>query len=125
MILNKRTHSAEFAAALRIVRAALPAYRKQSIIVTVTDSVALQGRYWSGGSKSVYIGLRYVPPGTWTPARQFPSIAPPPFGPGGDDETVGLTATYCVIETGTVCGKDSTAHLFLTLTAAAAAGVVA
>ena len=133
MILNKRTHSAEFAAALRIVRAALPAYRKHSILLTLTDSVQLTGRYWSGGSRSVYIGLRFEPPssaagfgaaeGRWRPARQFPSIAPAPFGPGGDDETVPLTATYCVVETGTFCGKESTAHLFITLTAACAAGI--
>ena len=129
MILNKRTHSAEFTAALRIVRAALPAYRKHSILVTVTDSVQLTGRYWSGGSKSVYIGLRFEPPrsetglGYWHRARQFPAVSPPPFGPGGDDETVPLTATYCVLKTGTFYGKESTAHLFITLTAACAAGI--
>jgi|GEM_PF-2620436 len=129
MILKKKQHTAEYAAALRIVRAALPAYAKHSILLAVTDSVTLSGRYWSGGSRATYTGLSkefggYAGGQGWRPARQFPGQVAPPFGPGGDSETVTLSDTYCVVESGVFCGRPATAHLFITEGAARAAGVI-
>ena len=101
MIITKNTHPKEWA----ILTKYCPSYRKRRAFFTVTESVALSGRYWDGGSKTNW---RIIKDGTIqqiSDRQDFPFSAP--------DTTVDLLDGTIVIATGTFCGKTSTAHIYL------------
>ena len=105
--ITKKTHPREWA----IILKALPSYRKRSAYLSFQDKVSLSGRYWDGGSRTVWHII------TGSLVNQVPSRSDFPFTAPPDTE-IDLAnpndgAKVMVISSGTFCGKPSTAHLYL------------
>lgn len=91
----------------RVIRAAIPSYKKHKAFVHVHATVALQGTYWDGGSRSTYTAVRLVD-GFSLGAPQY---APPQFGGPRDTPVVEIPAGVVIVETGVFCGKPATASV--------------
>ena len=93
----------------RIIRAALPKYRKHTATLYEHHTeVTPTGTYWDGGSVTTYYhvtqrgSVRHVP---------APS-APPQFG-GGEIKTFAIPHSDAVVSAGTFRGKPSFATVYL------------
>jgi hypothetical protein len=100
-----------------LVRRALPRYKKHKAIVTYTDHVELTGLNWDGGSRSDYT---LVLDGRAEPVGDH--IAAPWNNKDEGRRIDLLPGQYCV-RSGTFCGKDATAHLYIRASDLAAMGV--
>jgi hypothetical protein len=102
--ITKQTHPEYW----KLILKAIPDYRKRSASVCFTDSVTLNGRYWSGGSINYYhlvgkCGVKQIPNRT-----DFPFTAP--------DTEIHFQSEPdwdAVVESGYFCGKKSHAVLYL------------
>jgi hypothetical protein len=81
-------------------------YRKRNVFHTVTNSVALNGRYWSGGSKTVYV--LYRADGTTYGFADLPYMATREQM----DERYAIGDGETVVALGTFDGKTATAHIY-------------
>src|SRR3990167_6426189 len=93
----------------RIVRAVAQRYNKRKAFFSVSETVALTGTYWDGGSRDTYTAVR-LSDGFSLGAPQY---APPQFGgPARTPETT-IPAGVAIIQTGIFCGKPATAHIWI------------
>jgi hypothetical protein len=99
--ITQHTHPAEWA----LIKKAFPGYRKRSAGLTMTDNVALTGRYWSDGSLSKYVVVDPTGGMKLAPRRNdFPFNSP--------DTVVNLIDGTQVVQCGIFCGQNGTAYLY-------------
>jgi hypothetical protein len=92
--------------AWKLLKKALPSYRKRSAYLAEVESVILSGRFWSGGSRDEYTVIGIDGTVKHLPGRNdFPFTAP--------DERIELHTVQAVIQHGTFCGKPSTASVYI------------
>jgi hypothetical protein len=94
---------------LAVIRAASPSYRKHNARVVITDSVELNGTYWSGGSRSTYTAVNLATMETGRAAQ----YAPPQFGGPAQSLRVAIPMGVVIVETGIFCGKAATACVYM------------
>ena len=105
--ITKKTHPKEWA----IIKKVLPNYRKRTAIMNYQDSVEFHGRYWDGGSRTVWYILR------GNLVDQVPSRNDYPFT--AKELEVDLVnpndggVSVIVVSAGTFCGKPATACLYI------------
>jgi hypothetical protein len=103
--ITKKSHPKEWA----LIMLACPGYRKRSAILTETDNVELNGRYWDGGSMSNYWILSGV---------DGPSVSVDAVGRRNDypftgpEREVDLTTGTQVVQCGVFCGRSGYAYLY-------------
>lgn len=98
--ITKKTHPREWA----IIKKVLPNYRKRIAHLSIQKSTTLYGRFWNGGSKTVWFLLRNGQTEQVAARNDYPFTAP--------DIEVDLTDGTIAISTGTFCGKASSACLY-------------
>jgi hypothetical protein len=93
----------------RIVRAAVPNYRKRSVRIRVANTVALHGTFWDGGSRSTYTAVDLAT------ARciDAPQYAPAAFGGPSQAPVVELPRNVAIVESGVFCGKPATVRVHI------------
>lgn len=94
---------------IRVIRAVDPKYRKHKAIVHVAAKVALSGTYWDGGSRSSYAAVNL----TTLAVGSAGGYAPPQFGGPRTDPEVDLPEGAVIVRTGTFCGKQAAATVFI------------
>lgn len=105
--ITKKTHPIEWALILK----ALPSYRKRSAFLSIQDTVSLSGRYWDGGSRTVWHIINGNSVEQVPSRNDFPFIAPDIEVDLNNFELPGVLIT--VVSSGTFCGKPSFAHVYI------------
>ena len=99
--ITKHTHPNEWA----LIKLAFPNYRKRSASLTMTDNIALTGRYWDDGSLSKYVVIDPTGGMKLAPRRNdYPFNSP--------DSIVNLADGTQVVQCGIFCGENGLAHLY-------------
>lgn len=93
----------------KLVRAVDSTYRKHNAYIWVRDSVALDGTYWDGGSRSTYHAINLAT----RKVGAAPQYAPPQFGGPRETPQVPLIPGAAIVETGVFCGKTATVKVYL------------
>jgi len=104
--ITQKSHPKEWA----IIKKVLPNYRKRSAYIHRQSSVSLYGRYWDGGSRTVW----YIVRGSLVeiaPSRNDSPLTAPDIEINLDNQNDGVTVM--VVSSGTFCGKPATASLYL------------
>jgi hypothetical protein len=91
-----------------LLKKALPNYRKRGAFLSVCESVAISGTYWSGGSRDSYIKADL----SGRVLESLPQYNPPQFGGPKEDPRVYLDDFHVVISCGIFCGKTATVHIY-------------
>lgn len=99
----------EFPEVTRVVRAADPSYKKHNAILVITESVALTGTYWDGGSRSTYTAVDLA---TFQ-SKGAPQYDPPQFGGPREAPTVAIPDGVAIVKTGIFCGKTGAAFVYI------------
>lgn len=94
---------------LRVIRAAMPSYKKHTATLFVTERVTLSGTYWSGGSRSSYYAVDLAT-GVCSGA---PHYNPPQFGGPQRDPEVEVPEGVAIVKGGIFMGKPATATVFI------------
>lgn len=92
-----------------LIQAADPSYKKHTATVVATHTVALQGTYWSGGTRHTYTAVTLAD----KRVSAAPQYDPPLFGGPSGSPKVQIPRGVAIIRTGFFCGETATAVVYV------------